>query len=483
MIDATRSRVVPRIVKRSWLAGALTATVAMGALVATPHTASAAARAPVAVALGTAANFAVLAGKAVVNTGSTVVTGDLGVSPSASVSGFPPGSVSGATHAADAVAAQAQADLTTAYNDAATQAPATTVPTQLGGTTLGPGIYKSTAGTFQITGNLTLDAQGDPNAVFIFQTASSLSTGTASTVTLTGGAQECNVFWKVGSSAALGTNSSFTGNILALNSISAGSGAAVKGRALARTGLVTLNKAPSRRPSARPRRAPGDPAGHRGGPAGGAMQTAPCLPGQEGQFAFTIPVDVLSTAIPPGSVAFFGTGPLLGGPQFDATGQVVPTAADPCQDTGQGAVAPGATAPDTATPGTATPADGNPGHGPPGTGTPGAAPGASRYASGRGRSRYCLRARALPVRPPGAGAPVRPPGTGAPGTAPGTGRSGYGAPGTSGRSGYGPPGRRGHPGYEHGHGRSGHGGRVDFGTSPMSPQSVVLYGSCVPWGC
>jgi hypothetical protein len=209
MIDATRSRVVPRIVKRSWLAGALTATVAMGALVATPHTASAAARAPVAVPLGTAANFAVLAGKAVVNTGSTVVTGDLGVSPSASVSGFPPGSVSGATQAANAVAAQAQADLTVAYTNADTQAPATTVPTQLGGTTLGPGIYKSTAGTFQITGNLTLDAQGDPNAVFIFQTTTSLSTGTASTVTLAGGAQECNVFWKVGSSATIGTAAHF----------------------------------------------------------------------------------------------------------------------------------------------------------------------------------------------------------------------------------------------------------------------------------
>ena len=358
MIDATRSRVVPRIVKRSWLAGALTATVAMGALVATPHTASAAARAPVAVPLGTAANFAVLAGKAVVNTGSTVVTGDLGVSPSASVSGFPPGSVSGATHAANAVAAQAQADLTTAYNNADTQAPATTVPTQLGGTTLGPGIYKSTAGTFQITGNLTLDAQGDPNAVFIFQTTSSLSTGTASTVTLTGGAQECNVFWKVGSSAALGTNSSFTGNILALNSISAGSGAAVKGRALARTGLVTLNKntvtpsvcqAPSGTTQTPPGTAEVPP---------GAMQAAPCLPGQEGQFAFTIPVDVLSMAIPPGSVAFFGTGPLLGGPQFDATGQVVPTAADPCQDAGQGAAALGHRRPEC---GYAE--YGNPGHG------------------------------------------------------------------------------------------------------------------------
>lgn len=240
MMDATRSRVAQRIVKRSWLAGALTVTVATGVLVAAPHTASAAVETPV--ALGTAANFAVLAGKAVTNTGATVVTGDLGVSPGALVSGFPPGTKSGTTHAADAVAAQAQADLTTAYNDAAARTPATVVPTQLGGTTVTPGLYKSTAGTFQITGDLTLDAQGDPDAVFIFQTTSTLTAATASTVTLTGDAQECNVFWKVGSSASLGMNSDFTGNILALNSISTSSGATVKGRALARNGIITLNK-------------------------------------------------------------------------------------------------------------------------------------------------------------------------------------------------------------------------------------------------
>ncbi|WP_371785811.1 ice-binding family protein [Streptosporangium subroseum] len=436
----------------------------------TPHTASAAARAPVAVALGTAANFAILAGKAVVNTGSTVVTGDLGVSPSASVSGFPPGSVSGATHAANAVAAQAQADLTTAYTNADTQAPATTVPTQLGGTTLGPGIYKSTAGTFQITGNLTLDAQGDPNAVFIFQTVSSLSTGTASTVTLAGGAQECNVFWKVGSSAALGTNSNFTGNILALNSISAGGGAAVKGRALARTGLVTLNKntvtpsvcqAPPGTTQASSGTAEVPP---------GAMQAEPCLPGLGGQFAFTIPVDVLSTAIPPGSVAFFGTGPLLGGPQFDATGQVVPTAGDPCQDAGQGVVAPGTTAPNTAAPSTGTP----------GTVTPGTDAGT-----------------------PGTVAPDPGPSTGAlrtdtPVTAPGTGTAGTGTPSTTTLGTAAPGTDAGTPGTGAGTAAPGTGASDtsmgtaapdmdmagwDFGTSPMSSQSVVFYGSCAPWGC
>jgi hypothetical protein len=418
----------------------------MGALVATPHTATAAARAPVAVALGTAANFAVLAGKAVVNTGSTVVTGDLGVNPSSSVNGFPPGTVSGATHAADAVAAQAQTDLTTAYNDAGTQTPATTVPTQLGGTTLGPGIYKSAAGTFQIAGNLTLDAQGDPGAVFIFQTTSSLSTGTASTVTLTGGAQECNVFWKVGSSVALGTNSNFTGNILALNSISAGGGATVKGRTLARNGIVTLNRntvTPSvcETPPGTTQTAPGTTQA-----APGAMQVAPgislasmCIPVQGSGFAFTIPVSALSTAVPPGSVAFFATGPVLGAPQFDATGQAVPTLTDSCEGAGQAPATsgtPGTVTPGSGTPGTVTPGSGTPGSGTPGTVTPGAGtPGAGTPGTGIPGAPSAGTPGAPGTVAPSAGTPssgtVTPsvPGTGTPG-APGTVTPGTGTPGT-----------------------------------------------------
>ncbi|MDH2428060.1 ice-binding family protein [Sphaerisporangium sp. TRM90804] len=237
MKHATRPRVRPRGLVRSLLAAALPAVIALGVVVATPNAASA--QTPV--GLGTATTFAVLAGSAVTNTGPSVVTGDLGVSPGASVTGFPPGLVIGAIHAADAVATQAQADLTTAYNDAASRTPTGTVPTELGGTTLTHGVYNSVSGTFQLTGNLTLDAQGDPNAVFIFQTASTLVTASGSTVTLINGAQACNVFWQVGSSATLGTNSGFVGNILALTSITVTTGATVNGRLLARNGAVTLD--------------------------------------------------------------------------------------------------------------------------------------------------------------------------------------------------------------------------------------------------
>ncbi|MFC4536496.1 ice-binding family protein [Sphaerisporangium dianthi] len=211
---------------------------AAAVLIAVPSSTNAA-QTPV--QLQTARAFAVMAGSTVTNTGATTVTGDLGLSPGTAVTGFPPGTVTGTIHAADATAAQAQADLTTAYTDAAGRTPTATVATQLGGTTLTPGVYNSAAGTFAITGNLTLDAQGDPTAVFIFQAASTLITASAGTVTLTGGAQAHNVFWQVGSSATLGTDSSFAGNILALTSITLTTGTSLTGRALARNGAVTLD--------------------------------------------------------------------------------------------------------------------------------------------------------------------------------------------------------------------------------------------------
>jgi uncharacterized repeat protein (TIGR01451 family) len=212
--------------------------VAIAALIGVQSSASAA-TAPV--PLGTAANFAVLAGSTVTNTGPTTINGDLGLSPGTSVTGFPPGRVNGALHVADSVAVQAKADLTAAYNNAAARPVTATVPVELGGTTLTPGVYHSAAGTFGITGTLTLDAQGDPNAVFIFQAASTLITAASSNVTLINGAQASNVFWVVGSSATLGTNSTLRGTVMALASITVTTGTSIDGRALARNGAVTLD--------------------------------------------------------------------------------------------------------------------------------------------------------------------------------------------------------------------------------------------------
>jgi hypothetical protein len=142
-------------------------------------------------------------------------------------------------HAGDAVAAQAQLDLTTAYNNAAGRVNPTALPADIGGMTLAPGLYKAPV-SLAITGNVTLDGRNDPNAVFIFQMASTLTTSVNSTVTLVNSVSACNVFWQVGSSATLNTASTFNGNILALASISLGTGAVVNGRVLARTGAVTL---------------------------------------------------------------------------------------------------------------------------------------------------------------------------------------------------------------------------------------------------
>jgi hypothetical protein len=193
------------------------------------------------VPLGTADSFAVLGGSSVTNTGPSVISGDLGVSPGTPVSGFPPGSVTaGAVHAADAVALQAKNDLVTAYNDAAGRGSTATISADLAGSTLTPGVYTS-ASSLGLSGALTLDARGDPSATFVFQAGSTLNAGSGSRVLLIGGAQACNVFWQVGSSATIGTTSTFVGNIMALTSISLTTGATLNGRALARNGAVTLD--------------------------------------------------------------------------------------------------------------------------------------------------------------------------------------------------------------------------------------------------
>ena len=197
---------------------------------------------PTPVALGSASSFAVLAASTVTSTGPTTVNGDLGLSPGTAVTGFPPGTVNGTIHAADATAAQAQSDLTIAYNDAAGRTVgAITVAGDLGGQTLTPGLYKSTSSLAISSGDLTLDAQGDAHAVFLFQMGSTLTTTVGRQVILTGGAQAANVLWQVGSSATLGTGSVFKGNILAYASITVTTGASVEGRLLARTGAVTLD--------------------------------------------------------------------------------------------------------------------------------------------------------------------------------------------------------------------------------------------------
>jgi hypothetical protein len=195
---------------------------------------------PAPVGRGTAAAFAVLGGSTVTNTGATVLTGDLGLSPGTSITGFPPGTVNGTVHQTDAVALQAQTDLTTAYNDAAGRTSTGTISADLGGQTLTPGVYTGSS-SLQLTGTLTLDGQGDENAVFIFQAGSTLITASSSRVVLIGLAQACNVVWQVGSSATLGTVSSFAGDILAFESITLNNGVTVDGSTLARNGAVTLD--------------------------------------------------------------------------------------------------------------------------------------------------------------------------------------------------------------------------------------------------
>lgn len=183
----------------------------------------------------------VLGGTSITNTGPSVLNGNLGVSPGTSLTGFGlPAVVNGATHANDEVAAQAQSDLTTAYNVAAEQPIAADLSgTDLGNRTLNPGAYSYSSGAL-LTGPLTLNAQGDPNAVFVFEIGSALTTESGSSVNLINGASPCNVYWQVGSSAELGTTTKFVGNLMALSSISLNNAVTVEGRMLARNGQVSL---------------------------------------------------------------------------------------------------------------------------------------------------------------------------------------------------------------------------------------------------
>ncbi len=191
--------------------------------------------------LGAASSYAILASSTITNTGSSVVSGDIGLYPGTSITGFPPGVQStGVMNITNASAQLAQSALTAAYLDAQGRTPATTTVSDIGGSTLLPGIYKAPS-SLAITGTLTLNGGGDSNAVFIFQVPSALTTASGSSVVLQGNAQACNVFWQVTSSATLGSSSNFVGTIEAQTSVTLNTGAALSGRVLAGTGAVTLD--------------------------------------------------------------------------------------------------------------------------------------------------------------------------------------------------------------------------------------------------
>jgi hypothetical protein len=194
------------------------------------------------VTLAGTSNIAILSGSSVTNTGTTNITGDIGLSPGTSVGGFPPGILNGTLHINDASANQAKLDLTAAYNDLAgrTCTDIVTLSGNIGGLTLTPGLYKSTSSLAISSGDLTFDAKGNANAVFIIQIASSFTTTSGRKVILSGGASAANIYWQIGSSATFGTTSVLKGTFMVMQSITFNTGATLDGRALARIGGITM---------------------------------------------------------------------------------------------------------------------------------------------------------------------------------------------------------------------------------------------------
>ena len=192
------------------------------------------------VSLGTADSFAILAGSAITNTGPTTVVGDIGVFPTITYTGSTSVTQTGTNHAGDAVTQAAKTDLVASYLAVAGQTPFTTVTAAIAATTVVPGVYQS-GSSLGFSGNVVLDAGGNPNAVFVFQAASTIDTASGTNITIINGGQACNVFYSVGSSATLGTGTHLVGNVIALTSITDNGGSVVNGRLLARNGAVTLN--------------------------------------------------------------------------------------------------------------------------------------------------------------------------------------------------------------------------------------------------
>lgn len=246
------------------------------------------------VQLGTAANYSVLAGSTVTNTGNSVLNSSAGLWPGTSITGFPPGLVTapGTIDATSAAAQQAQSNLTAAYNNAAGRSIDATTAADLTNLVLLGGVYAAPSkGALSLSGPLVLDGAGNPNSVWIFQTNSSLITSSGSRVSLINAAQACNVFWQVGSSATLGTNSVFVGNILALTSITVTTGATVQGRALARNGAVTLDTNTFTQPlcnlNAPTTTTTSGPATTGNGPATTTPRSFTSVPGSEGPLPVT----------------------------------------------------------------------------------------------------------------------------------------------------------------------------------------------------
>jgi Ice-binding-like len=237
----------PTMVHRRKLRLGVACVAALGLLVALPASAQGAS-APV--PLGAADSFVVLAHTTITNTGASMLDGDIGLTPGSSITGMPPLVLHGASHVGDTVAGDAQKALGAAFDNVAARKPATPIPNELGGSSLTPGVYSS--GVFTIDKTLTLNANHDPNAIFVFQSAATLEAGAGSHVRLINGASPCNVFWLVRSSATLQTTADFSGNILALTDIHLRTGARVQGRALAETGAVTLDSNTISNSSCRP---------------------------------------------------------------------------------------------------------------------------------------------------------------------------------------------------------------------------------------